>query len=279
MNNRRAFTLIELLVVIAIIAILAAILFPVFAQAKEAAKKTSDLSNVKQLGTALIMYSADYDDMYPRSYYPNPVYGANGFTWREATQPYVKNGSRSDGAYSNNQQLAVGGIWRSPTEPGDSKYGYSAFVSLIPGYNANPTLQDPSRSQTELAKPANTALFTTVGVNPDWSNSSAGFIEYHWWWHGGAQWPPVWTGPTSGAQWDNDRAPCTWGGSPLNPSCAMPRYRYTQGANLAWADGHAKYAKKGSVNWCRDIYTGFSIGGEDWSWMFTPGGVCAAFVN
>jgi prepilin-type N-terminal cleavage/methylation domain-containing protein len=62
----RAFTLIELLVVIAIIAILAAILFPVFAQAKVAAKKAVSISNQKQLGLSLIMYANDYDDMYPR---------------------------------------------------------------------------------------------------------------------------------------------------------------------------------------------------------------------
>ena len=62
---KRAFTLIELLVVIAIIAILAAILFPVFAQAKAAAKKTQDLSNVKQTGTSAAIYQADSDDTYP----------------------------------------------------------------------------------------------------------------------------------------------------------------------------------------------------------------------
>jgi len=65
MNRKTAFTLIELLVVIAIIAILAAILFPVFAQAKEAAKKASMLSNTKQSGTGVVLYTADYDDSYP----------------------------------------------------------------------------------------------------------------------------------------------------------------------------------------------------------------------
>jgi prepilin-type N-terminal cleavage/methylation domain-containing protein len=63
---KRAFTLIELLVVIAIIAILAAILFPVFAQAKTAAKKTAAISNQKQIGTGFMLYLGDYDDVYPR---------------------------------------------------------------------------------------------------------------------------------------------------------------------------------------------------------------------
>src|SRR5438552_168998 len=66
-SARRGFTLIELLVVIAIIAILAAILFPVFARAREAARKISCLSNVKQLGTASVMYHTDYDGAYPDS--------------------------------------------------------------------------------------------------------------------------------------------------------------------------------------------------------------------
>src|ERR1700678_194618 len=65
---KHAFTLIELLVVIAIIAILAAILFPVFAQAKAAAKKASCLSNTKQVGLGWIMYADDYDDMMPNGY-------------------------------------------------------------------------------------------------------------------------------------------------------------------------------------------------------------------
>jgi prepilin-type N-terminal cleavage/methylation domain-containing protein/prepilin-type processing-associated H-X9-DG protein len=65
MHRRRGFTLIELLVVIAIIAILAAILFPVFAKAREAARKTSCLNNQKQLGIAIMTYTQDYDEVYP----------------------------------------------------------------------------------------------------------------------------------------------------------------------------------------------------------------------
>ncbi len=78
MKLTKAFTLIELLVVIAIIAILAAILFPVFAQAKEAAKKTQSISNVKQVGTSMHLYAGDYDDQLPFALTPNSA----GNTWR-----------------------------------------------------------------------------------------------------------------------------------------------------------------------------------------------------
>jgi prepilin-type N-terminal cleavage/methylation domain-containing protein len=113
---KRAFTLIELLVVIAIIAILAAILFPVFAQAKAAAKKTAALSNQKQIGLGTLMYTADYDDMWPRNddcvagsslnpalknlpFNPTGVgctssrfYNRlNAFAWQKWVLPYIKN--------------------------------------------------------------------------------------------------------------------------------------------------------------------------------------------
>jgi len=87
---KKAFTLIELLVVIAIIAILAAILFPVFAQAKNAAKKTVALSNVKQTSTGVLLYSADYDDMYPMGSGACWWYPLDG-GWSLDTQPYIKN--------------------------------------------------------------------------------------------------------------------------------------------------------------------------------------------
>lgn len=87
---KRAFTLIELLVVIAIIAILAAILFPVFARAREAARKTACLSNTKQIGTALMMYSQDYEEVLPQPQ-SGACPGANCFGWADMIYPYIKN--------------------------------------------------------------------------------------------------------------------------------------------------------------------------------------------
>jgi len=97
-GHRPGFTLIELLVVIAIIAILAAILFPVFAQARDAARKTACSSNMKQLGTATMMYVQDYDETYPQAYYyKNNTATTNGsssggyITWTVNISPYIKN--------------------------------------------------------------------------------------------------------------------------------------------------------------------------------------------
>lgn len=94
---RRAFTLIELLVVIAIIAILAAILFPVFAQAKEAAKATQVLNNHKQICVGLQLYMSDYDDIMPswitRTHLPaNGTYRNDIVSWVQQFDPYIKNG-------------------------------------------------------------------------------------------------------------------------------------------------------------------------------------------
>src|SRR5258707_10170131 len=85
--RRQGFTLIELLVVIAIIAILAAILFPVFAQAREKARQAGCLSNLKQIGTAAMMYVQDYDETYPHQLalsIPGTAFGSDFAAWHQA---------------------------------------------------------------------------------------------------------------------------------------------------------------------------------------------------
>jgi prepilin-type N-terminal cleavage/methylation domain-containing protein/prepilin-type processing-associated H-X9-DG protein len=142
-RNTSAFTLIELLVVIAIIAILAAILFPVFAQARESARMSSCLSNMKQLSLAMIMYAQDYDETFAtgRIYCADPPNGVqhfrnggcndgNGQTgtvwgWRSAIKPYVKN-LGVYGCPSNNAR-------NSPTEEWDKTFpaGYALSGVLV----------------------------------------------------------------------------------------------------------------------------------------------------
>jgi prepilin-type N-terminal cleavage/methylation domain-containing protein/prepilin-type processing-associated H-X9-DG protein len=90
-SSTRGFTLIELLIVISIIAILAAILFPVFARARENARRSSCQSNLKQIGLALLQYVGDYDDSMPRSFYGTAVDTTpTNYKWMDAVQPYVK---------------------------------------------------------------------------------------------------------------------------------------------------------------------------------------------
>src|SRR4051794_36275063 len=87
-QKRRGFTLIELLVVIAILAVLAGLLFPVFAQAREAARRSVCLSNVRQIGTAIAMYVSDADGVFPPPRNPAPR-----IPWPALLEPYVKNWS------------------------------------------------------------------------------------------------------------------------------------------------------------------------------------------
>lgn len=162
---KKAFTLIELLVVIAIIAILAAILFPVFAQAKEAAKKTTSISNLKQAGTATLIYLSDYDDSFPlMTYWNGTAWQAGivhdvpadwrstnaswvdrmGTRWGNSTQPYMKN-------YD---------MLQSSGAPNKDPFGGTALPGKNPayvGYSYNGLLQ--ASSQTSVREISRTAMF------------------------------------------------------------------------------------------------------------------------
>jgi prepilin-type N-terminal cleavage/methylation domain-containing protein/prepilin-type processing-associated H-X9-DG protein len=149
---RRAFTLIELLVVIAIIAILAAILFPVFAQAKQSAKATSCLSNLRQLDLSFVMYQTDNDDQFPLGAYGT----ATAVTfWHDEINPYVKNKqiwlcpcSRVKEKDSNGQQT--------------THFGYNVRYLTNIALDFSNLSSQVAISSTSLEDPASTVALTTA---------------------------------------------------------------------------------------------------------------------
>ncbi len=263
---KKAFTLIELLVVIAIIAILAAILFPVFAQEKMAAKKTADLSNLKQIGLGIMMYMNDSDDMFPRGGIQDAA--GNWVTWRESVLPYIKNGQQS---YNNGDTYVNGGMWTSPSQPANSMYGYGAHDGLIPANYSwyAPNSFNSSHSGTALDNASRTLLVTTIGINPNWNAGSAIGVETLMWTWCNWSWPVKWDS-TGMAQYEGDNKD-----SDGKIGWKLPRYRYTDSANIAWGDGHAKSVKKGGLDWCRNIYTnGFNDAGGNDDWLWSSGNAC-----
>jgi prepilin-type N-terminal cleavage/methylation domain-containing protein/prepilin-type processing-associated H-X9-DG protein len=154
--RRKAFTLIELLVVIAIIAILAAILFPVFAQAREKSRQTSCASNLRQLGLGAMMYLQDYDDRYV------PWYGdgkERGQGWSSILMPYVKNEQMftcpSDGLSRGTpknpkRSYTMNGDWYSPDKRGLSR-SYTSDNGTGPALGGY--------SEAEVEQPAATIMF------------------------------------------------------------------------------------------------------------------------
>ncbi len=198
--SRRAFTLIELLVVIAIIAILAAILFPVFAQAKDAAKKSVGISNVKQLGLGYALYVGDVDDTYPQSVTertsPNYATATSAdqvepYPIRYKLGPYIRSGNDLPTATSNN-----GGVWKDPSAPtwpvaGTKEwwtvdYGSNSNEENLPDagkqawYQANPDFGfNETVTETSLAAPAN---FIVLGdaARADGTPSRGGLYPQPW---------------------------------------------------------------------------------------------------
>ena len=238
---KKAFTLIELLVVIAIIAILAAILFPVFAQAKEAAKKTACLSNTKQIGLALLMYGTDNDDGYPTwsDFYGlytsttnlytryNTAHtlaamgGSNGpqFYWDAHLLPYVKSG--------NPPQDGYGGVWHCPS---DSKVQTLRSMGLSQCFTY--VCQSSSskayvwRSANEVVRPANTVFAGDSGEAGMVGRPQNFFSYYDTYSLNGV--PNIAAQGTSDGFYDRE-APNRHGGGGLTGS-----------GNYVYCDGHAK---------------------------------------
>ncbi len=176
-TQSRAFTLIELLVVIAIIAILAAILFPVFAQAKLAAKKTQAISNVKNIATATIIYQTDNDDYFPLTNVTNPTNGrtsynrfvptpaklANGFTSQEGIDAFTNFYSNSLLNYIKNEQ-----IWDDPSATSTTSVYNLSIADGMPfqggsnySYQLNGLLN--AYSTTAVNSPARLIMFSQNG--------------------------------------------------------------------------------------------------------------------
>jgi prepilin-type N-terminal cleavage/methylation domain-containing protein len=229
-NSRRTqgFTLIELLVVIAIIAILAAILFPVFAQARNKARQAACLSNVKQLALGTMQYVQDYDELFPQwsPGGPGDSWGqpeGQGW-WMNQIMPYVKNtgvhacpnDTRTGGDLNAWGYSVVPGSTANGTQPAKyykSSYGISEY--LVNGYNA----------QASLNYPADTFLLADA-VGPlmnDWDECNT--------------WPPF--GPTR--VWFANAG--SWGawGSHTNYEAWKRTVRHSDGEVIAYADGHAKW--------------------------------------
>ena len=206
MNNRSktsGFTLIELLVVIAIIAILAAILFPVFAKAREKARQTSCSSNLKQIAIAWQMYAQDYDETACISYYYQ-----NGWNLEVAWDVTIDYTTMKEtdgllGAYAKNQQIN-----KCPSFSGNaygrtfSGYGYN--VDYIGG---DPIVGIPSAAMSRIADPSGTVLFADAGWYDNGKISATNYL----------------------------RAP-----SDTLYAYGMVHYRHNGVANVAYVDGHVK---------------------------------------
>jgi prepilin-type N-terminal cleavage/methylation domain-containing protein/prepilin-type processing-associated H-X9-DG protein len=217
--SKRGFTLIELLVVIAIIAILAAILFPVFAKAREKARQASCLSNLKQIGLGLMMYSQDYDERLPATY-QWMVEGNNWplYSWRGAMYPYVKN-----------SQLFVC--------PSDSAPGADPSpVSIGPvSYAANDQVMVANRGPVS----------NTIGDITEAANTLMVFDAW-----GASRWCATWNTNPSGNGFGCEARP-TGLVVPVGGSLATAAdlSRHNGGFNAAMCDGHAKWYKAGTSDW------------------------------
>jgi len=230
-RTRGAFTLIELLVVIAIISILAAILFPVFAKAREKARQSSCLSNMKQIGLAMMQYTQDYDETIPLAEFPTTGSGLfpRNDKWMDVLFPYHKSpaifqcpSDALDGGlniYDKNQAYVHPPSARAATY-GTFEYGSYAFNN---GYQAggDPFSPPSGAALADLRQPADTVLVSEVQGNGGYGDI---------WWFG--------TG-------DDPEAPQVRHGNRILANANNPFYggivdRHNGITNTLFGDGHVK---------------------------------------
>ena len=260
-NRRSGFTLIELLVVIATISILAAILFPVFATAREKARQTACLSNEKQIGLAMIQYIQDYDDMLPydQSYWPPAGY----INWAGMLQPYIKstNAGTTD-VWSCASAPTSGIAWNYGVnsglfQDGANTWSTPAYAAPLPPAGMY-QIQDPAVriGIVEKGQPAywnwptfsaQEGYFTSTIGNPPGSYTGATRYDLL----------PCAATSTAAQCGDCDYPIETTSTAGLGAygSCAsMPRYRHNNTCDCIFMDGHAKAIVRGKLDWYQNIY-------------------------